>query len=226
MLFFHEAAITSVPASIKNPDLTEEVNVKGTEKLLKRSVSEEVERFIFASSCAIYGELEGLSIDENLELKPASPYTESKIAGEKKVSKYGNQEKIDTVILRYFNVYDPRQSGGRYTGVISNFLERLSKDEPPIIYGDGEQTSDFVYVQDIVRANLLALKAKKKSNQIFNIGSGKGIFINELCETLLNTLGNQISNQFTGRPEKEISVTAEQISIELPKISTTDLKFS
>lgn len=186
---FHGAAITSVPASMKDPELTKEVNVNGTISLLERSLTEEVKRFIFASTCAVYGETEDLPISEDSPLKPTSPYAESKIAGEEKCREYGEREGLKTVILRYFNVYGPRQRGGRYAGVISKFLKRLEEDKPPIIYGDGNQTRDFVYVEDAVNATLLILQRKGAPSQTFNVGSGEAVSVNELYETLSNILG-------------------------------------
>lgn len=182
---FHEAAITSVPTSVKDPQLTEEVNLEGTRNLLKQSLAEGVERFIFASTCAVYGEAENLPIKENSQLKPISPYAESKLAAEKECIKFTKQERLKTVILRYFNAYGPRQGGGKYSGVISKFIERSETGETPIIYGDGKQTRDFVYVKDIVKANLLSLDKREAVGQVFNVGSGKGISIKELLKTIL-----------------------------------------
>lgn len=185
---FHEAAITSVPVSVENPVLTREVNVEGTVNLLNKCEEFGVSKFVFASSCAVYGDAEQLPIDEKTPLKPSSPYAESKLSGERKILE---RDELDTVVLRYFNVYGPRQGGGRYAGVIVKFLNRLKEDKPPIIFGDGEQTRDFVYIKDIVRANLLALESKEANGEIFNIGSGEAISINKLCETLLKITGKE-----------------------------------
>lgn len=186
---FHEAAITSVPVSVKNPELTREVNVKGTSNLLEECLKEKVRKFIFASSCAVYGEAENIPIDEGSSLKPSSPYAESKIAGEKEV--FGKLEGNEpaAVVFRYFNVYGPRQGGGRYAGVILKFLERLEENKSPEIYGDGEQTRDFVYIDDIVRANLLALERSDFDARVFNVGTGNAVSINELCDVLLEITG-------------------------------------
>lgn len=186
---FHEAAITSVPASVENPDLTREVNLEGTENLLDESLSEGVEKFIFASTCAIYGEAEKLPISENSKTKPDSPYAESKLKAENKVKNIQEKNGLDTVIFRYFNVYGPRQKGGRYAGVINKFLERLTNNQPPIIYGDGEQTRDFIYIKDIVKANMLGLEKKEISGEEFNVGTGKAVTINRLCNILLDLMG-------------------------------------
>ncbi|KXA94355.1 hypothetical protein AKJ37_07685 [candidate division MSBL1 archaeon SCGC-AAA259I09] len=186
---FHEAAITSVPISVENPELTWEVNVDGTLNLIEKSLAEDVERFVFASSCAVYGEAEDLPIGEDSKLKTASPYAESKIAGEEKILQKQEEQGLNPIIFRYFNVYGPRQGGGRYAGVITKFLKRLDNGEPPIIFGDGEQTRDFVYIKDIVNANLLALEKRQTRERIFNVGFGEEVSINKLCEMLLKLTG-------------------------------------
>ncbi len=184
---FHEAAVTSVPVSVKNPDMTRDVNVGGTVNLLVKCEEFGVDKFVFASSCAVYGEAENLPIDEETQLEPNSPYARSKLLGEEHVLE---RESLDSVVLRYFNVYGPRQSGGRYAGVIVKFIDRLREGVSPIIYGDGEQTRDFIYVKDIVRANLLALRREEANGEVFNVGGGVEISINELCRKLLKIMNN------------------------------------
>lgn len=188
---FHEGAITSVPESVKKPQLTEEVNVGGTENLLEVSSSQNVERLVFASTCAVYGEVSDLPIGEDTELRPNSPYAESKLKAEKKCKRYSEKGDLETVILRYFNVYGPRQGGSEYAGVITKFAERLEKGKSPIIYGDGEQSRDFVYVDDVVRANLLALEGEEITGDAFNVGSGKSTSINELCRVISEVFGRE-----------------------------------
>ncbi len=187
---FHEAAITSVPVSVENPELTREVNVGGTANLLEESLAGDVDRFVFASSCAVYGEPEDLPLTESSPVDPESPYAESKLDAEKECREY-SENGLETVILRYFNVYGPGQSGGRYAGVISKFLERLAEEKAPIIYGDGKQTRDFVYVDDVVKANLLSLETEGLCGHVFNVGTGSSISVNELCEVLLELTGNE-----------------------------------
>ncbi len=187
---FHEAAITSVPASIKNPKLTNQVNVDGTKNLLETARDKEVENFIFASSCAVYGDPETIPLTEESRIDPNSPYAESKLLAEKECKKY-SKKGLETVIFRYFNVYGPRQGGGKYSGVISKFLKRIENDEPPIIFGDGEQTRDFVHVKDVVKANILALEAENISGEVFNIGTGNAVSVNELCRTIMDMAGEK-----------------------------------
>lgn len=184
----HEAAMVSVPLSIKNPGLVNSVNVDGTANLLKASLSHGVKRFVYASSCAVYGKQKKLPIKEEAQPNPLSPYAASKLAAEKKcLSSEG--KRLKTVCLRYFNVYGPRQSGGEYAGVMVKFMERLQASQPPIIYGDGEQTRDFIHVQDVVGATLLALERESVAGEVINIGTGKGTKINELCELFLKAAG-------------------------------------
>lgn len=177
----HEAAITSVPFSIKNPKLTLEVNSTGTLNLLEASVEAGARRFVFASSCAVYGEARKIPVSEEEPPMPLSPYARSKLEAERHCLNFYEKNGLETVILRYFNVYGPRQASGEYAGVMMKFLDHLRRGIPPTIYGDGEQTRDFVYVSDVVYATLLALDCKRCAGEVFNIGSGRAISINRLC---------------------------------------------
>jgi UDP-glucose 4-epimerase len=185
----HEAAMISVPLSVKNPIITRSVNVDGTLNLLKASSSLGVKRFVYASSCAIYGEQTKFPISEDAPPNPLSPYADSKLTAEKECLAFHDQEELETVCLRYFNVYGSRQAAGEYAGVMVKFLERLRVDQPPIIYGDGGQTRDFVHIQDVVEATLLALRHDGLAGEVINIGTGRGASINELCEIFLKTAG-------------------------------------
>jgi len=184
----HQAAITSVPFSIKNPKLTYDVNVAATTNLLKSCVKNDVARFIFASSSAVYGAAKKMPISENTPTGPLSPYGEYKLRIEKYCQKLWKECKLETVCLRYFNVYGPRQTDGQYAVVISGFFDRLKNRLPPIIYGDGEQTRDFVYVSDVVEANILALDREKAAGKILNIGTGKATSINQLSRTFMKLM--------------------------------------
>ena len=184
---FHEAALASVTRSVKDPILTNEINVGGTLNLLKASSDLGVKRFVFASSAAIYGEAKSPLKKEDMVPNPTSPYGVSKLAAENYVRVFYKAYGLETVCLRFFNVYGPRQNvdiHGSYGGAISIFLNRILKGLPPIIYGDGEQTRDFVYVEDVVEANMLALKKKNAGGEVFNIATGKKISVNQVAETL------------------------------------------
>ncbi len=181
---FHEAALVSVPRSIENPLLANEINVSGTLNLLKACADANVKRFIHASSTAIYGDGETLPLHEKLTPQPMSPYAVSKLAAENYVKIYYEVYGLNTVCLRYFNVYGPRQTYSLYSGVITIFINRLLKNEPPIIYGDGKQTRDFIHVLDVVEANVLALTKKTAIGQVLNIATGNPTTINQLAAML------------------------------------------
>jgi len=185
----HEAAIASVPLSIKNPALTNEVNIFGTLNLLEVSLRVKVKRFVYASSCAVYGAASELPIKEDAPLRPLSPYASSKLAAEEHCRAFYKNHGLETVRLRYFNVYGPRQTAGEYAGVMLKFLEHIRRDQPPIIFGDGEQTRDFVYIDDVVETTLLALNRDGIAGEVFNIGTGEGTTINRLCEIFLKLTG-------------------------------------
>jgi len=189
---FHEAALVSVPRSIENPLLTNEINVTGTLNLLEACTHADVKRFIYASSTAIYGETETLPQHEMLMPQPISPYAVSKLAAENYVKIYHKVYGLNTVCLRYFNVYGPRQTYGPYSGVITIFINRLLKNEPPIIYGDGEQTRDFINVQDVVAANMLALTKKTAIGEVLNVATGTPTTIKQLLETLQQIMNTNL----------------------------------
>lgn len=191
---FHEAALASVTRSVKDPILTNEINVGGTLNLLKASSDLGVKRFVFASSAAIYGDAESPLKKEGIVPNPTSPYGVSKLAAENYVRVFYKAYGLETVCLRFFNVYGPRQNvdiHGSYGGAISIFLNRILKGLPPIIYGDGKQTRDFVYVEDVVEANILALKKKNARGEVFNIATGKKISVNQVAEALKDIMNRK-----------------------------------
>jgi len=180
---FHEAAFIGIPQSVDNPRLTNDVNVNGTLNLLEASLKFNVNRFIYASSTAVYGEQEKLPIKENAIAHPDSPYAVSKLAAELYVETYYKTYGLETVRLRYFNVYGPRQMYGPYAAVVTAFVNNLMMDKPPTIYGDGEQTRDFINAKDVVEANMLAMD-KKCAGEIFNVATGSQLTINKLFKIL------------------------------------------
>jgi len=186
---FHEAALVSVSRSVENPLLSNEINVTGTVNLLNACVDAHVKRFVLASSCAVYGDTETLPNHENLAPKPLSPYAADKLAAETYAKVFHNVYGLETVSLRYFNVYGPRQKYGPYSGVISILINRLLENKPPIIYGDGEQTRDFINVKDVVEANMLALSKGEAVGEVLNISTGEATTINKLTETIQKIMG-------------------------------------
>jgi UDP-glucose 4-epimerase len=181
---FHQAAFVSVPQSLEKPRRCFEVNLLGTLNLLDESRRAGVERVILASSCAVYGP-HPAPVREADELLAGNPYAESKVAMERIGGLYAQEMGLPVISLRYFNVYGPRQSpGSSYAAVIPGFISHLLRGEPPAIHGDGLQTRDFVFVEDVVRANLLAGDSGRAEGQALNIGSGKSTSVLELAQIL------------------------------------------
>jgi UDP-glucose 4-epimerase len=182
----------SVNLSVENPILANEINVNGTLNMLKAAVDMGVKRFVFASSAAVYGDDLPPAKREDMMLEPSNPYGITKLAGESYVKAFYKVYGLETVALRYFNVYGPKQCfdlGCAYGGAITIFLNRILRDLPPVIYGDGEQTRDFVSVYDIVEANMLALNSKTGVGQAFNIGSGGRVTVNQVAQAIKQSLG-------------------------------------
>jgi UDP-glucose 4-epimerase len=209
---FHLAAQISVPLSILNPNLNHEVNVVGTSNLLNASRRAGVGRFMFVSSCAVYGEPVYLPIDEAHPTNPISPYAESKLTSEQECLRLSKEHEIEPVVVRFFNVYGPRQGLNDYSGVITKFIERIKQNLPLIIFGDGSQTRDFVFVQDVADALLLASKNKDANGQIFNIGTGKATTIKSLAETLLQLSDSKVDLQFAPERSGDIKHSYANIS--------------
>lgn len=181
---FHEAAFPQVQYSIENPVETNEINVRGTLNVLEASRVNKVERVIFASSSAVYGNQEKMPITENVQTNPLSPYGAQKYIGEIYMKLYSEIYGLKTVSLRYFNVYGPRQSAsGAYASVIPKFIEFREKNQPLLVTGDGEQTRDFINIKDIVSANILAMKdAKVGKGEVLNIGGSNQYSINYIAK--------------------------------------------
>jgi len=200
---FHEAALVSVALSVEKPTLTNDVNVTGTLNLLKASLDLDVKRFIYASSAAVYGDTIPIRKSESMSPRPASPYGVSKLAAENYAKLFHELYGLETISLRYFNVYGPRQSfdiHSGYGGVIAIFINRLLKNRSLIIYGDGKQTRDFVYVDDVVDANILALNTKKGIGEAFNIGTGTQVSVNQVASTLKTALDRKELENSHGDP--------------------------
>lgn len=194
---FHEAAMTSVEESIKNPARCWKINITGTLHVLNGAVKNNVKRVILASSAAIYGGSLQLPKREDMDPNPISPYGNSKVMAEINAQKFHKNEGLDCVSLRYFNVFGPRQDpNSPYSGVISSFIGRMANDMQPIIYGDGKQTRDFIYVGDVVEANILAMKNKKAPGLSFNVATGKQTSILELVDAINSILGKKLVPHF------------------------------
>ena len=169
---FHLAAIPGVQYSVKNPLSTNEANIKGTLNVLIAARDCGVKKVVFTSSASIYGETSESSVGEDMRPNPLSPYAVSKITGEYYCNAFLEVYGLKTVCLRYFNVYGPRQDpNSEYAAVIPKFITRALNNQPPIIFGDGKQTRDFVYVKDVAKANILSMK--KNVVGVYNIGCGE-----------------------------------------------------
>jgi len=188
---FHHAALPSVPRSIANPIVSHEVNLTGTLNVLIAARDNAVKKVICASSAAVYGDTPALPKKEDMTPYPLSPYAVDKLAAEYYCGVFSEVYHLPTVCLRYFNVFGPRQdSDSRYSAVIPLFIKRVSQREPPIIFGDGEQTRDFIFVKDVVEANIQA--AGSDARGIFNISRGESITINRLAELIVELAGRAV----------------------------------
>jgi nucleoside-diphosphate-sugar epimerase len=185
----HFAAVVSPYVSVKKPEVVNEINVSGTLNVLRAALKNNIERVVFASSSSVYGNQTNLPIKEDNPLHPVTPYGASKLAGEKYCEAFFRTYGLSTVSLRYFNVYGERQSASPYSGVIAIFADYLQKALKPSIYGDGEQTRDFVHVSDVVAANLKALETENGVGEAFNVGTERATTINQLFSHLAQMFG-------------------------------------
>lgn len=202
---FHQAALVSVIESIEKPEMSRKINHEGTINVLEAARKNEMEKVVFASSCAIYGDTVKLPVSEKNEVNPMSPYAKDKLMGEKTCMKYDQEYNLPVVCLRYFNIYGPRQSAkSTYAAVIPKFIEKILSGKEIEIYGDGNQTRDFVFVEDIIQANVKAAIEKNARNCSVNIGSGKEITINEIAEKIMKIIGKEINIEYKDEREGEI----------------------
>jgi len=189
-LVFHQAAIPSVPRSINYPIETHDASVNGTFSLLLAARDRKVRRVVYAASSSVYGDQVESPKCEKMRPEPLSPYAVAKLVGEYYCQVFTRTYGLETVSLRYFNVFGPRQDpGSQYSGVISRFILALESRERPVIYGDGEQTRDFTYISNVVDANLRAFEAREASGKVFNIANGQSVSINQVLETLKKLTG-------------------------------------
>jgi UDP-glucose 4-epimerase len=185
---FHEAAIASVPRSVKNPIATNDVNVGGTLNVLVAARDCGVRKIVYASSSSVYGDTPILPKREDMEPRPLSPYAVSKLTGEQYLRVFSELYGIETVSLRYFNVFGPRQDpNSEYAAVIPKFITKILNHQSPVIYGDGGQTRDFSYVKDVVRANVRAMESNAQG--VFNIAYCQRIDINSLAKLIMEITG-------------------------------------
>jgi len=188
---FHQAALPSVPRSIKNPRASHITNATGTLNVLMAARDNGVKKVVFASSSSVYGDTPTLPKVEDMVPNPQSPYAVTKLAAEYYCRVFERVYGLKTICLRYFNVYGPRQDpGSTYAAVIPLFISSVIMGKPPVIFGNGEQTRDFTYVKDVVEANILG--AESNASGVFNIGSGVRVTINHLAELVIELAGGKM----------------------------------
>lgn len=193
----HQGALPSVPRSIADPITTNDVNILGTLNVLEAAKEFGVRRVVFASSSSIYGNSPSLPKDEEMPVQPLSPYALSKYAGERYVQIFHQVYGLETVCLRYFNVFGPNQDPtSQYSAVIPKFIKAMSDGKAPVIYGDGGHSRDFTYVSNVVQANLLACKSPGASGQVFNIACGQSNTLLDLVAEINIGLGTNIEPSF------------------------------
>jgi UDP-glucose 4-epimerase len=187
---FHQAAAPSVPRSIKNPRASHIANTTGTLNVLLAARDNSVKKVVFASSAAVYGDAPTVPVTEDIVPNPQSPYAVTKLAGEYYCKVFQSIYGLQTVCLRYFNIFGPRQDpGSSYAAVIPRFIHNALAGEPLVIFGSGEQSRDFAFVRDVVGANIRA--AESLATGVFNIGSGLGVTINDLAQLVIKLAGDK-----------------------------------
>jgi len=192
-VILHQAALPSVPRSIRDPITTNDVNVGGTLNILDAAKDEKVKRVVMASSSSIYGDTSELLKNEKMRPNPLSPYAVSKLAGEKYCSVFSRLNGLHTIALRYFNVFGPKQDpNSQYSAVIPKFIKAILNNEMPVIYGDGEQSRDFTYVENVVDANILASTADCEPGLAMNLGCSEQTTLNLLVEEIDSILRKNI----------------------------------
>jgi UDP-glucose 4-epimerase len=202
---FHQAAVVSVPLSVSQPLESAAVNEMGTLAVLESARQAGCRRVVLASSSAVYGDDPQLPKREAMQLHPLSPYAVQKMVGEYYAGLYGTLYGLEAACLRYFNVFGPRQDpSSPYSGVISIFMDRAEAGRAPVIFGDGEQTRDFVYVQDVVAANLRAATENAAAGRVFNIGTGHTITVNGLWHSVARLAGIALSPEYKAARDGDI----------------------
>ena len=191
---FHQAALPSVQRSVEDPLGSNAVNSGGTLNILFGAREEKVKRVIYASSSSIYGDTPTLPKHEEMPSNPLSPYALQKYIGEQYCRLFYELYGLETVSLRYFNIFGPRQDPNSvYSAVIPKFIDAFLQGSPPIIFGDGEQSRDFTYIENVVQANLLAMSAEHLHGEAINIACGERTSLNQLVNALTNILGSKVS---------------------------------
>jgi UDP-N-acetylglucosamine/UDP-N-acetyl-alpha-D-glucosaminouronate 4-epimerase len=212
----HLAARTSVPRSVKDPVDTNRINVDGTLNVLVAARDNKVKRVVFAASSSAYGDTPTLPKSEDMKPVPISPYGVSKYVGELYAQTFGRCYGLENVCLRYFNIFGPRQDpDSPYSGVLSRFSTAFLDSTPPVVFGDGEQTRDFTYVENAVQANILACEALSASGRTFNVGTGHAVSLNQVLQMLQKASGKTLETKY--EPSREGDIRDSLADIRLAK---------
>jgi UDP-N-acetylglucosamine/UDP-N-acetyl-alpha-D-glucosaminouronate 4-epimerase len=196
-LVFHQGALPSVPRSVQDPLTTGAVNVEGTLNVLLAARDEDVRRVVFASSSSVYGNSGTLPRTETQFPDPISPYAVSKLAAERYCVSFSRVYELQTVVLRYFNVFGPRQDPtSQYAAVVPRFISAIDAGEPIPVYGDGEQSRDFTYVDNVVEANVRAAEVDGVSGSVLNVATGRQLTVNELADSIGEVLGKPVEREY------------------------------
>jgi nucleoside-diphosphate-sugar epimerase len=208
----HLAARTSVPRSVKDPIETNKINIDGTLNVLVAAKELKVKRVVFAASSSAYGETPTLPKVETMQPEPISPYGVTKYVGELYGQTFGRCYGLENVALRYFNIFGPRQDpGSPYSGVLAKFCAAFLENAQPSVFGDGEQTRDFTYVENAVQANLLACEAPNVSGKVFNVGVGGRVSLNEVLRELRKITGKALEAKY--EPPRDGDIRDSQADI-------------
>jgi UDP-glucose 4-epimerase len=208
---FHQAAIPSVPRSVENPLGTNEANIKGTLNVLTAARDCGAKKVVYASSSSVYGDTPELPKKEDMKPDPLSPYAVTKLAGEHYCDVFSDIYGINTVCLRYFNVFGPNQDPkSEYAAVIPRFITRVLDRKPPVIFGDGKQTRDFTFIKNVVMANILSME---KGKGVFNVACGGRISINELANKIIEIVGLNIKPIYSEARSGDIRDSIADISL-------------
>ena len=209
----HLAALVDVEESFKNPFLYEDINSKGTLSMLDFSVKKEVDKFIYASSAAVYGDIQESPVKEDNCCHPLSPYAVTKLSGEYYCKVFSDEYGVNSTILRFFNVYGPNMSTSKYTGVIYRFLINAMKDVPPIIFGTGEQVRDFIYVDDVAKSIVFSIKHGYRGYRVYNVGTGIGTSILTLAYMILKIVGRDSKVKYASPRKGDVKISIADINL-------------
>jgi len=213
-IVFHQAAIPSVPKSVDQPVASHNANINGTFNLLMAAHRQKVRRVIYAASSSAYGDIDVSPKREDLRPEPLSPYAVQKLTGELYLRAFYECFGLETLAIRYFNVFGPRQDPkSQYAAAIPAFVTAILADTPPVIYGDGEQTRDFTYIDNVVHGNVLAARAAKTTGQAVNVACGEQISVNKIIRRINELLGKNVQPQYAPRRQGDVKHSLADIRL-------------